>query len=116
MGCAAGKIGDAFLELKGIGLVGGGELVDLVWEVLVQRTCELEEKMNLPLATYESLFSPIVLRAERSNLRFNSGGMPNRKTASPMTAKTPARAVKNVVALIVRVADVLEMIVWKEAL
>jgi hypothetical protein len=51
---------------------------------------------------YESLFSPIVFRAERSSLRFSSGGIPNRKTARLMTATTPARAVKKVEAAMVR--------------
>lgn len=57
---------------------------------------------SIPLATYDSLFSPMVLRAERSNLRLSSGGMPKRKTAKLMTATTPARAVKKLAAVIVR--------------
>lgn len=54
------------------------------------------------MAMYESLFSPIVFRAERSSLRFSSGGIPNRKMARLMTATTPARAVKKVEAAMVR--------------
>lgn len=57
---------------------------------------------NVPLATYDSLFSPMVLRAVRSILRLSSGGMPKRNTARPMTAMTPARPVKKLVAVIVR--------------
>lgn len=57
---------------------------------------------RVPLAMYESLFSPIVFRAERSSLRFSSGGIPNRKMARLMTATTPARAVKKVEAAMVR--------------
>ena len=56
---------------------------------------------RVPLAMYESLFSPIVFRAERSSLRFSSGGIQNRAIARPMTATTPARAVKKVEAAIV---------------
>lgn len=51
---------------------------------------------SIPLAMYDSLFSPMVFRAERSNLRLSSGGIPKRKTARPMTATMPARAVKKV--------------------
>lgn len=48
------------------------------------------------------MFSPIVLRAVRSILRLSSGGMPKRKIARPITAMMPARAVKKVAAVIVK--------------
>lgn len=35
LGCAAGKVADALLELERVGLVGGGDLVDLIWMVSV---------------------------------------------------------------------------------
>ena len=44
----------------------------------------------------------MVLRAASSILRLSSGGMPKRKTAKPMTAMTPATAVKKDAAVIVR--------------
>lgn len=34
LGCATGEVRDALLELEGVGLVGGGDLVDLVWRLL----------------------------------------------------------------------------------
>lgn len=33
LGCATGEIGDALLELERVGLIGGGNLVDLIWRL-----------------------------------------------------------------------------------
>ena len=42
LACAANEVADALLELKRVGLVGGGDLVDLVWIMLVIKIVEPE--------------------------------------------------------------------------
>lgn len=80
LNCPTAETAQGALEVFDVFLVGGWDLRDLICcnSVKFTKVSPLNKRGDLPFIMYEALFSPMVLRAAFSILRFISGGIPNR--------------------------------------